>query len=120
MRPTQQVDRRHLAEQGFIVPEGAVTALLEEFRIVKRAVLELPRKSASSGQRVLVCSPPGEGKTFCAANLALAHRGREEQRSACWSTPTSPSRRCLACSASTGGKGLMDALADPDPRSRTA
>jgi exopolysaccharide/PEP-CTERM locus tyrosine autokinase len=108
----QQVDRRRLAEQGFIVPEGAVTALLEEFRIIKRAVLEAARKS-NKAQRVLVCSPlPGEGKTFCATNLALAIAAEKDSDvllvDADFAKPSVPGVLGL-----TGGKGLMDALADP-------
>jgi exopolysaccharide/PEP-CTERM locus tyrosine autokinase len=108
----QQIDRRKLAEQGFIVPEGAVTALLEEFRIVKRAVLEAARKS-DKAQRVLVCSPlPGEGKTFCATNLALAIAAEKDSEvllvDADFAKPSVLSVLGLA-----GGKGLMDALADP-------
>jgi Mrp family chromosome partitioning ATPase len=110
--PVQQVDRRKLAEQGFIVPEGAVTALLEEFRIVKRAVLEAARK-ADKAQRVLVCSPlPGEGKTFCATNLALAIAAEKDSEvllvDADFAKPSVLSVLGLA-----GGAGLMDALADP-------
>jgi exopolysaccharide/PEP-CTERM locus tyrosine autokinase len=108
----QPVDRRKLAEQGFIVPEGAVTALLEEFRIVKRAVLEAARKS-DKARRVLVCSPlPGEGKTFCATNLALAIAAEKDSEvllvDADFAKPSVLSVLGLA-----GGKGLMDALADP-------
>ncbi len=111
--PVQQVDRRKLAEQGFIVPEGAVTALLEEFRIVKRAVLEAARKS-DKAQRVLVCSPlPGEGKTFCATNLALAMAAEKDSEvllvDADFAKPS-----VLSVLGLTGGSnGLMDALADP-------
>jgi Mrp family chromosome partitioning ATPase len=115
--PVQQVDRRKLAEQGFIVPEGAVTALLEEFRIVKRAVLEAARK-AGKAQRVLVCSPlPGEGKTFCATNLALAIAAEKDSEvllvDADFAKPSVLSVLGLA-----GGPngGLMDALADPSVR----
>jgi exopolysaccharide/PEP-CTERM locus tyrosine autokinase len=110
--PAQQVDPRKLAEQGFIVPEGAVTALLEEFRIVKRAVLEAARKS-DKAQRVLVCSPlPGEGKTFCATNLALAIAAEKDSEvllvDADFAKPS-----VLSVLGLSGGKGLMDALADP-------
>lgn len=72
------IDRQFLAESGFIVPGGAVTQLLEEFRIVKRKLLQNARDSLAGhapphGQRVLVCSAhSGEGKTFCAINLALS------------------------------------------------
>jgi exopolysaccharide/PEP-CTERM locus tyrosine autokinase len=106
------VDRRKLAEQGFIVPEGAVTALLEEFRIIKRAVLEAARKS-DKAQRVLVCSPlPGEGKTFCATNLALAIAAEKDSDvllvDADFAKPS-----VLSVLGLSGGKGLMDALVDP-------
>src|SRR5690606_34947369 len=76
--PAQTIDRGRLAERGLIVPDGGATALLEEFRIIKRQVLLATRDARASGrgeaaQRVLVSSPlPGEGKTFCAVNLALA------------------------------------------------
>lgn len=72
------IDRECLTRYGLIQPEGQVTGLLEEFRIVKRKVLQSVRKAQEAGngalaQRVLVCSPlPDEGKSYCAANLALA------------------------------------------------
>lgn len=72
------IDRECLTRYGLIQPEGQVTGLLEEFRIVKRKVLQSVRKAQAAGsgalaQRVLVCSPlPDEGKSYCAANLALA------------------------------------------------
>ena len=55
-----KVKREHLRDQGLIVPEGTVTALMEEFRIVKRQILKAVRKARESGsgqlaQRVLVC-----------------------------------------------------------------
>ncbi len=78
------VDREHLRRQGFIVPEGGVTETLEEFRIVKRQLLlhctDLKRQGAAGkAQRVLICSPhPGEGKTYCAVNLALSIAAEKE------------------------------------------
>jgi len=68
------IDRDFLADQGMIVPDGGVTALLEEFRIVKRQLLSDARESGTAiSRRMLVCSPhSGEGKTYCAVNLALA------------------------------------------------
>ena len=55
------IDRARLKQQGMIVPEGSVTALLEEFRIIKRQLLlqaaELRQHHAgAAAQRVLVCS----------------------------------------------------------------
>lgn len=112
------VDRKHLRELGMIQPEGAVTALLEEFRIVKRQLLEVARASLAgrgipNGQRVLICSPhPGEGKTFCAVNLALAVAAEKDSEvllvDADFAKPS-----VLSTLGLPGGPGFMDALADP-------
>ncbi|WP_243797023.1 AAA family ATPase [Novosphingobium mangrovi (ex Hu et al. 2023)] len=111
------IDRDSLAEHGLIVPEGAVTALLEEFRIVKRQVLpqaaELRRKKAGpAAQRVLISSPhPGEGKTYCALNLALSIAAEKESEvllvDADFAKPS-----VLSMLGLPGGRGLMDALMD--------
>lgn len=112
------VDRKHLRDQGMIVPEGSVTALMEEFRIVKRQLLlqatDLRRAGMDgAAQRVLICSPlPGEGKTYCAVNLALAIAAEKESEvvlvDADFAKPS-----VLSTLGLPGGPGLMDALADP-------
>ena len=71
------IDREALSEAGMIVPGAAVTPLAEEFRLVKRALLLTARGVADTdvakARTVLVCSAnPGDGKTFCAINLALS------------------------------------------------
>jgi Mrp family chromosome partitioning ATPase len=72
------VDRAMLAERGMIVPGAPIGPLAEEFRLVKRHLLGLRRLIAESDQAerartILVCSArPGDGKTFCAINLALS------------------------------------------------
>jgi Mrp family chromosome partitioning ATPase len=68
------ISRDHLSDQGMIVPDGPLTGLLEEFRIVKRQLLNDARRGGTAkARRILVCSPhSGEGKTYCATNLALA------------------------------------------------
>jgi Mrp family chromosome partitioning ATPase len=119
--PQQRIDRARLAEQGLIQPEGKVTALLEEFRIVKRQLLLAARAARRNGggasaQRVLVCSPlPGEGKTFCATNLALAIAAEKDSEvvlvDADFAKPS-----VLSTLGLPGGRGLMDALADPTIR----
>ena len=119
------IDRARLVEQGLIEPEGKVTALLEEFRIVKRQLLLSARAARRNGggaraQRVLVCSPlPGEGKTFCATNLALAIAAEKDSEvvlvDADFAKPSILST--LGLSASSGVvRGLMDSLADPTIR----
>lgn len=112
------VDRALLRDLGMIVPETGVSRLLEEFRIVKRQILanaaELRGVSGEGiAQRVLVCSPlPGEGKTFCSVNLALAMAAEKESEvllvDADFAKPS-----VLATLGLPAGPGLMDALADP-------
>ncbi|MCZ8323655.1 MAG: AAA family ATPase [Sphingomonadaceae bacterium] len=112
------VKREHLRDQGLIVPEGSVTALLEEFRIIKRQLLFNASQLQQQGmgmaaQRVLICSPhPGEGKTFTAVNLALSIAAEKETEvllvDADFAKPS-----VLSALGLPGGKGLMDALADP-------
>ncbi len=112
------VDRHHLRDQGLIVPESTVTAVLEEFRIIKRQLLRNADQLAQQGmgpaaQRVLICSPhPGEGKSFTAVNLALAIAAEKECEvllvDADFAKPS-----VLSMLGLPGGPGLMDALANP-------
>ena len=113
------IDRGHLREQCLIEPEGPVTGLLEEFRIDKRQLLLTAAESragrgAPHGERILVCSAhPGEGKTFCAVNLALSMAAEKDTEvllvDADFAKPS-----VLSALGLPGGHGLMDALADPD------
>ncbi|QZH74589.1 MAG: capsular biosynthesis protein [Erythrobacter sp.] len=116
-----KLDRAALATHGLIQPEGQVTALLEEFRIVKRQVLASVRKAREAGsgalaQRVLVCSPhPNEGKSFCAVNLALAMAAEKDSEvllvDADFAKPS-----VLAMLGLPRGPGFMDVLARDDIR----
>jgi Mrp family chromosome partitioning ATPase len=121
----QRIDRARLEQEGLIVPGGPVTALVEEFRIVKRQILLSARGARLEGipgtaQRVLVCSPlPGEGKTFCATNLALSIAGEKDSEVLLVDADfAKPSILSLLGLSSGGGKarGLMDALANPEIR----
>jgi Mrp family chromosome partitioning ATPase len=113
------VNRQHLRDQGLIVPESSVTAVMEEFRIVKRQLLYNAGQLAQQGmgpsaQRVLICSPhPGEGKSFTAVNLALAIAAEKESEvllvDADFAKPS-----VLSMLGLPGGPGLMDALSNPD------
>jgi protein-tyrosine kinase len=112
--PFAAIDRDHLRDGGLIVPEDPVTGLLEEFRIVKRELLADARASDTPlARRILVCSPhPGEGKTYCATNLAIAlaaERGLEVLLVDADVVKPSVAQR-LGVDVE---QGLMDALADP-------
>lgn len=112
------IDRVRLKEQGLIVPGNSVTGLQEEFRIVKRQLLLAARDARQAGagyaaQRVLICSPlPGEGKTFCATNLALSMAAEKDTEvvlvDADFAKPS-----ILSVLGLPKGRGLMDALANP-------
>jgi Mrp family chromosome partitioning ATPase len=116
--PELRIDRERLRDQGLIVPGGPVTSLLEEFRIVKRELLNAardpdPALPPQRAQFVLICSPhPGEGKTFCATNLALAMAAEKDSEvllvDADFAKPS-----VLSLLGLPRGPGLMDALADP-------
>lgn len=118
-KAVQPIDRRLLREQCLIEPEGPVSALLEEFRIVKRQLLLTAADSRAGrtgrhGERILVCSAhPGEGKTFCAVNLALSIAAEKDNDvllvDADFAKPS-----VLSTLGLPGGPGLMDALADPE------
>jgi len=113
------IDRALLARHGLIQPEAQVTELFEEFRIVKRRVLASVRKAREAGsgamaQRVLVCSPlPGEGKSFTAANLALAMAAEKDTEvllvDADFAKPS-----VLSLFGLPRGPGFMDVLANPN------
>lgn len=116
--PRHKIDRTLLRQQGMILPEGGVSGLLEEFRIVKRQLLLQAKELARGGmgyaaQRILVCSPlPGEGKTYTSVNLALSIAAEKESEvllvDADFAKPS-----VLSTLGLPGGKGLMDALTDP-------
>ncbi len=117
--PTVIVDREKLREAGFIVPDGPVTGISEEFRIIKRQLLLAAKGSAKrpplpNGERILICSAhPDEGKTFCALNLALSIAAEKDNEvllvDADFAKPS-----ILSSLGLEGNKGFMDALADPE------
>ncbi|GMN14388.1 AAA family ATPase [Altererythrobacter sp. MTPC7] len=109
------IDRDILAKNGLINPKDGNSALLEEFRIVKRHVLEAARdRGTSASRRILISSPhPDEGKTYCAINLAIALAAERDLEillvDADFAKPSLPDM--LGIPASTG---FMDALSNDD------
>ncbi|QTD56452.1 AAA family ATPase [Parasphingorhabdus cellanae] len=112
------VDRDKLREAGFVVPDGPVSGISEEFRIIKRQLLMAAKGTSKQaalphGERILICSAhPNEGKTFCALNLALSIAAEKDNEvllvDADFAKPS-----ILSSLGLEGSKGLMDALADP-------
>lgn len=111
-----KVNRADLIDQGFVMPDAAITALAEEFRIVKRTLLlnAIGPTALPNGRRILICSAQAnEGKTFCAVNLALSMANERDIEvlliDGDFAKPT-----VLSTLGIEGPVGLMDALGDPD------
>lgn len=113
------IDRKALSAYGLIHPNEQATMLLEEFRIVKRQILQSVRQAHEAGsgkvaQRVLVCSPlPNEGKSYCAVNLAIAMAAEKDSEvllvDADFAKPS-----VLSMLGLPRGPGFMDVLARDD------
>jgi exopolysaccharide/PEP-CTERM locus tyrosine autokinase len=106
------IDPERLREAGFIVPGEAISTIAEEFRIVKRQLL-LGAVASPRDRLILVCSArPGDGKSFCAINLALSLAAeRDVEVLLVDGDVAKPS--ILSTLGIEGGPGLMDAIADP-------
>ncbi len=66
-----------LAEQGMLTHDGGRSSVAEDFRIIKRPLLRQARASGAEAVRhgnliVVTSAMPGEGKTYCAVNLAMS------------------------------------------------
>jgi len=111
------IDRGMLAEAGMIVPGAPVGPLAEEFRLIKRQLLITRERVAQAGhddkaRTALICSArPGDGKTFCAVNLALSLAAERDTEvllvDADFAKPDVLAQLGLA-----EQPGLLDALAD--------
>jgi protein-tyrosine kinase len=72
-----EINLLRLQQLGMITQDGGRTPLAEDFRIIKRPLLRNARESGNGpinhGNLIIVTSAlPGEGKTYCAVNLAMS------------------------------------------------
>jgi exopolysaccharide/PEP-CTERM locus tyrosine autokinase len=124
--PVRAIDRSTLIDAGFVLPDGPVSGISEEFRILKRELLDQLRERAATdatgnGGALLICSAhSGEGKTFCAVNLALSLAAEKDVDVLLVDADVAnPSvLATLGLSSGTAEEveampGLMDVLADP-------
>ncbi len=98
-----------LRKLGMLTPDGARSAVAEEFRAIKRPLLE-QRHDSPNGNLIMVTSAlPGEGKTYCAINLALSIAMEVDHTvllvDADVTRPSVPDRLGLSCDV-----GLLDLL----------
>ncbi|RJG08096.1 tyrosine-protein kinase family protein [Noviherbaspirillum cavernae] len=70
------INPAQLQRTGMVSPDGERSAIAEEFRLIKRPLIDKAfnqKSGARRGNLIMVTSAlPGEGKTFCAINLALS------------------------------------------------
>ena len=119
-----RIDRGRLAEAGMIVPGAPVGPLAEEFRLVKRQLSVTRQRLATRGDAdkarvMLVCSArPGDGKTFCAINLALSMAAERDTEVLLVDADVAKPDVCRRLGIDPG-PGLLDALYDGqvDPES---
>ncbi|OQW79247.1 MAG: protein tyrosine kinase [Proteobacteria bacterium ST_bin11] len=79
------VDWVGLAENGFIDNNNAKSQLAEEFRVIKRPLVNNIQGAENNGinrsNLILICSSlPGEGKTFVSINLALSIANERDKK----------------------------------------
>jgi exopolysaccharide/PEP-CTERM locus tyrosine autokinase len=70
------INLTRLNQLGMVTHDGGRTAVAEDFRIIKRPLLRNARGNTQGiqhGNLIVVTSAlPGEGKTYCAVNLAMS------------------------------------------------
>ena len=72
------INLARLHQMGTVTHDGGRTPAAEDFRIIKRALLRSAAGAIGSGLKngnliVVSSALPGQGKTFCAINLAMSH-----------------------------------------------
>lgn len=76
-KPVVQINLAALHRRGMVTPNEGKTMAAEEFRIIKRPLIQNAFQHAARGGKnsklVMITSAlPKEGKTFCAINLAMS------------------------------------------------
>lgn len=116
-----EIDIEQLHRLGMVTPDGARTSIAEEFRLIKRPLIEKAfgqkSKPIHHGNLIMVASSlPGEGKTFCAVNLAISMAMELDHTvllvDADVARPSVPRYLQLKPGAEVSEIGLMDVLLD--------
>lgn len=72
-----ELDLNRMRDLGMVTAAGGRTRLLEDFRVIKRPLLQRAFAERAEGDKpgnliMVTSSLPGEGKTYCAINLAMS------------------------------------------------
>ncbi|MFT4100287.1 MAG: XrtA-associated tyrosine autokinase [Burkholderiaceae bacterium] len=115
--PVLQIDPAILKARGHEAHEPA-TRLGHEFRVIKRPLLSnafgANSKNITNGRRIMVTSAlPGEGKSFCAINLALSIAAERDISVLLVDADVAKPSFSVELGIPAAGRGLMDWLVDP-------
>ena len=72
-----ELDLNRMRDLGMVTAASGRTRLLEDFRVIKRPLLQRAFAERAEGEKpgnliMVTSSLPGEGKTYCAINLAMS------------------------------------------------
>ena len=104
-----------LSAAGYITPNAARSRIMEEYRLIKRALLNQHRNGASPRSNLILITSalPDEGKTFTAINLAMS-MATEENVSVLLIDADFNKMGAVAVLGCHEKIGLINILANPD------
>ena len=108
------IDRAALAKAGFVVPDGAINGIAEDFRLIKHQLLAKigPDTDPRSRAVLIASAQPKAGKTFCAVNLALSLAGERDIEVLLVDSDIPKPDALHQLGIESDGPGLIDALVD--------
>ncbi|MGH6612399.1 MAG: chromosome partitioning ATPase, partial [Burkholderiaceae bacterium] len=113
------LDLEQLETSGRIVPTHTRSAQSEQFRQLKRPLLKNARSPESAANRLslimVTSSLPGEGKTFCAINLAMSIAAEIDTSVLLVDADVMRPEVLNRLGIQATRKGLLDVLTAPDP-----
>ena len=104
-----------LSAAGYVTPNATRNRIMEEYRLIKRALINRHRNGASSRSNLILItsSLPDEGKTFTAINLAMS-MATEEDMSVLLIDVDFNKPGAIAVLGCHEEVGLIDVLESPD------
>lgn len=109
------INRKRLADQGFLGIEKVTSQLSEEYRMIKRPLLNNAFKTQENDIKhanliLITSSQPGEGKTFTAINLALSIASERDKKVLLIDADVAKPSISKVLNISSDKKGLTDYL----------
>lgn len=105
------IDLGKLNRQGIVTPDQGKTPIAEQFRIIKRPLLTKAFAKKNNNLIMISSALAGEGKSFCATNLALSIASEMDHRVLLIDADVA--RPCIPQMLGfKNKKGLMDILLD--------